>query len=100
MSNRANYLRALRDEFAADGRFIEAGWADLCMTAPADIGPEELCYLRAMFFAGASHLFECVTRGVGDKPTRQGLEFLGLIRAELRQNHQDEALEHVTAGHA
>lgn len=99
MIDRADHLRALRDEFIADGRFIEAGWIDLCLSTPPGVGPEELTAMRLMFFAGATYLFEGVMR-LGNNPTRQGVEFLHLINAELKQFGQDALLEHVTAGHA
>jgi hypothetical protein len=101
MTDRTDYLRALCEEFIAEGRYVEAGWAGLCITAPPDIDPEELKYMRAIFFAGATYLFEGVMRiGKVGNPTGQGLEFLHAVDAELSKYSQDTYLEHVTAGHA
>lgn len=86
------FLTALERELVDRGKLIEAGWIGLKMAAiPKDASPVQLDEMRNSFFAGAQHLFACITDILdpGEEPTDDDLRRMDLIDQELREFIKD-----------
>lgn len=98
-SNRIAYLRALVQENIAAGRFVEASWNDLCISAGQDMTDEQLSCMRSFFFAGAQAVFAGLMKPPKASKTTH-VDYLRLIEHELREFAEIQYLENSTQGHA
>lgn len=91
-------LTEIERRLVDDGKLIEAGWVGLQIAAiPKDASPTQLEEMRSAFFAGAQHLFACITDILdpGEEPTEKDLQRMDQIDKELRRFIQDFSLRHL-----
>ena len=76
-------LQNLLQQAKNRGLLIEAGWlACYIASIPKDLSTARIAELRAIFFAGAAHVFESLI-----KPSATDIKQVAMIQSELQHEH-------------
>lgn len=84
--NKRALVHEITRKLVDNGQLIEAGWVSFkIMTIQPTAGEDQLCDMRAAFFAGAQHLFGSIMSMLdpGNEPTEKDLRRMQLISSEL-----------------
>jgi hypothetical protein len=93
-----DYLQRFERELVDKGKLIEAGWVGLWLACiPLDAPQIQIEEMRNAFFAGAQHLFSCITDILEPdaEPTDKDIKRMDLIDQELRAFIRDFENRHL-----